>query len=153
MLDDDCTSYFLLYTSYFLLLLYPRRDSNPTTCGLKIRCSTIWATRVSSELQAGLEPTTSSLLVNRSTCYELLKHNGGDWWDLNPRLPDSQSGALPAELQTPCVFAEVKGLEPLGHIGPPVFKTGALNSFCQTSKCCDSWETRTPSLGVRTALL
>ena len=36
----------------------------------------------------------------------------GERWDLNPRLPESQPGALPTELRPPSYISRLAGIEP-----------------------------------------
>lgn len=52
----------------------------------------------------GLISSTNILLRFLYLCKYLFILLWGEWWDSNPRPPEPQSGALPAELHPPCIL-------------------------------------------------
>ena len=75
----------------------------PTNGGIKTRCLTNLAIpqlvrkeRLELSRREALEPK-SSVSTNSTTSAK----KWGGRWDLNPRQPESQSGALPTELRPP----------------------------------------------------
>ncbi len=60
---------------------------------------------------AGFEPTHNGVKVH---CLTAWRHpiTWGERWDLNPRQPVPQTGALPTELHSPFHLVRYQGIEP-----------------------------------------